>query len=87
MKPELVITGAGVVSAIGVGKAANLDSLLHTRPGVAPVRYLATSLRDFPVGEVKLSNEELGALCGAPADWPRTTLLSICALQEALKEA
>ena len=87
MKPELVITGAGVVSAIGVGKAANLESLLHPRSGVAPIRYLGTELKDFPVGEVKLSNEELSALCGAPAEWPRTTLLSICALQEALKEA
>ena len=87
MKLELVITGAGVVSAIGVGKSANLESLLHARSGVAPVRYLATDLKDFPVGEVKLSNEELGARCGAPAEWPRTTLLSICALQEALQEA
>lgn len=87
MKPELVITGAGVVSAIGVGKAANLESLLHARSGVAPIRYLGTELKDFPVGEVKLSNEALSALCGAPAEWPRTTLLSICALQEALEEA
>lgn len=87
MKPELVITGAGVVSAIGVGKDANLESLLHARSGVEPVRYLATGLKDFPVGEVKRSNEELAALCGAPACWPRTTLLSICALQEALQEA
>jgi 3-oxoacyl-[acyl-carrier-protein] synthase-1 len=87
VKPELVITGAGVVSAIGVGKVANLDSLTHVRSGVAPVRYLATSLKDFPVGEVPLSNSELSALCGAPSEWPRTTLLSICALQEALQQA
>lgn len=87
MKPELVITGAGVVSAIGVGKEANLESLLHAQSGVAPVRYLSTGLRDFPVGEVKRSNEELASLCGAPAQWPRTTLLSICALQEALQQA
>ena len=87
MKEELVITGAGVVSAIGVGKAANLDSLLHARSGVAPVRYLSTSHKDFPVGEVPCSNEELASLCGAPSDWPRTTLMSICALQEALAQA
>lgn len=87
MKPELVITGAGVVSAIGVGKAANLESLRTARSGVAPVRYLATGLKDFPVGEVKRSNAELAALTGAPENWPRTTLLSICALQEALSEA
>lgn len=87
MKQELVITGAGVVSAIGVGKEANFESLLNARPGIGPVRYLATGLKDFPVGEVPLSNEELSRLTGAPESWPRTTLLSICALQEALAQA
>ena len=76
-----------MVSAIGVGKEANFESLLHARPGIGPVRYLATGLKDFPVGEVPLSNEELSRLTGAPESWPRTTLLSICALQEALAQA
>ena len=76
-----------MVSAIGVGKEANLDSLLHARPGIGPVRYLETGLKEFPVGEVPLSNEELARLTGAPKGWPRTTLLSICALQEALAQA
>lgn len=76
-----------MVSAIGVGKDANLESLLHARSGVGAVRYLATGLKDFPVGEVPLSNRELAGLTGAPENWPRTTLLSICALQEALAQA
>ena len=76
-----------MVSAIGVGKDANLESLLHARSGVGAVRYLATGLKDFPVGEVPLSNLELAELTGAPESWPRTTLLSICALQEALAQA
>ena len=76
-----------MVSAIGVGRKASLDSLLHARSGVGPVRFVKDWTPEFPVGEVSLSNAELAALCGAPADWPRTTLLSIVALQEALAQA
>ena len=77
----------GVVSALGCGKAENLAALKAGRSGIAPVRYLRTDLKDFPVGEVPLSDEELAARTGAPAGWPRTALLSILALQEALAEA
>ena len=87
MHPEIVITGTGVVSALGCGKAENLAALLAGRSGIAPVRYLQTALKDFPVGEVPLSDAELAARTGAPAEWPRTALMSILALQEALQEA
>ncbi len=83
----MVITGMGIVSALGCGKAENLAALKAGRSGIAPVRYLQTGLKDFPVGEVPLSDEELAARTGAPAAWPRTALLSILALQEALAEA
>ena len=87
MTPEIVITGAGVVSAIGCGKADTLAALREGRSGVGPVRYLRTQLKDFPVGEVPLSNAELCKCTGAPAGWPRTTLLSILAIREALSQA
>jgi 3-oxoacyl-[acyl-carrier-protein] synthase-1 len=76
-----------VVSAIGCGKADTLKALREKRTGIGPVKYLETSLRDFPVGEVPLSNAELAARTGAPETWPRTTLLSVLALQEALEQA
>lgn len=87
MSEEILITGAGVASALGVGKADTLASLREGRSGIGPIRYLETSLRDFPVGEVPLSNEEIASRTGAPSSWPRTTLLSILALQEALAQA
>lgn len=87
MTERICITGCGVVSAIGVGQAANLDHLLHARSGVGPVHYVEGWSEEFPVGEVPLSNAGLAALCGAPAGWPRTTLLSIVALREALSQA
>ena len=87
MKDVIVITGAGVVSAIGCGKADTLAALREGRSGVGPVRYLETSLKDYPVGEIALGNAEMAALSGAPDTWPRTTLMSILAIREALKEA
>ena len=87
MSEEILITGAGVASALGVGKADTLASLREGRSGIAPIRYLETSLRDFPVGEVPLSNEEIASRTGAPSSWPRTTLLSILSLKEALAQA
>ena len=87
MPGRIVITGAGVVSAIGCGQAETLSALREKRSGIGPVKYLETSLRDFPVGEAPLSNAELSARTGAPETWPRTTLLSVMALQEALVQA
>lgn len=75
------------MSAIGCGQADTLAALREGRSGIGTVRYLETSLRDFPVGEVPLSNAELAARTGAPETWPRTTLLSVLALQEALTQA
>lgn len=87
MKDTIVITGAGIISAIGCGKDDTLAALRHGRSGLGPVRYLETSLQDYPVGEVALTNAQLAALSGAPANWPRTTLMSILAIREALEEA
>ena len=86
MTPDIVISGAGVVSAIGIGKAATLDALLGGRSGIAPVQYLRTDLRDFPVGEVKCSDGEMRSLLEVPEPVSRTTLMGILALQEALQE-
>ena len=87
MQERIVITGCGVVSALGVGWKTQAEALRAGRSGVAPVRYLETALRDLPVGEVPLSNAQLEALTGAPAGWPRTSLLALAALQEALNQA
>ncbi len=89
MKNPIWITGAGIVSAIGLDKLEVLDALLHGRSGIGPVRYLSTTHTEFPVGEVPLSNEELQARLGIPAGTPmiRTALLGMWALQEALQEA
>ncbi len=87
----IVITGAGVVSAIGVGKAETLFALQSLRSGIGEVRYLQTEHHELPVGEVKLSNEEMQQLVAVAADGGeelcRTTLMARLALREALAEA
>ena len=87
---DILITGAGIVSAIGVGKAETLTSLQEQRSGIRPLRYLKTEHHEFPVGEVQLSNDEMCTMLGIdPATQPttRTALMGMVALQEALQQA
>lgn len=89
MSESIYITGAGVVSAIGVGKDATLQSLLQERTGVGQMKYLQSVHRDIPVGEVKLSNQEMMAMLGCD-DEPlltRTALMGRLALRETLEES
>ena len=88
MKP-IYITGAGIVSAIGVGKEETLASLKAGKTGIGRMRYLASCHNDLPVGEVKLSNEEMVQQLGIASDirHTRTALMGRLALREALAEA
>lgn len=91
MPTKVFITGAGLVTALGVGKTANLQALLAGRSGIGHIRHLQTIYRGIlPVGEVKHSHAELLALCGLHADtkqFTRTTLLGLLAAQEAWQQA
>jgi len=86
---RIVITGSGIISAIGVGKGETLRSLLARRSGIGRLRRLQTAHSDLPCGEVNMSDEELKDLLGIPADRivPRTTLFGIIAVKEAMEEA
>lgn len=88
MKP-ILITGMGVVSAIGLGKAQTLEALLNGNSGVGTLKYLKTEHKEFPVGEVKLTDDEMRALLNIPSDAlaTRTALMGMLALGEALEEA
>lgn len=88
---RIVITGAGIVSAIGIGKEETLESLQALRSGIDEVRYLVTEHHELPVGEVKRSNEELDAITRVEKDGDkplcRNTMIARLALREALDEA
>ena len=85
---NIVITGAGIVSAIGIGKAETVQSLLEERTGIAPLHYLRTDNPGFLAGEVKLSDEEMKQRLGISTEpTTRTSLMGMMALEEALTEA
>lgn len=91
MPAKVFITGAGLVTALGVGKAANIEALMAGNTGIGAINYLQTIHKGtIPAGEVKHSNAELFALCGLPnntAGYTRTTLLGLLAAKEALQQS
>jgi 3-oxoacyl-[acyl-carrier-protein] synthase II len=66
----VLITGAGIVSAIGNNQSECLEALRKGQSGVGLVRFLPTEHKEFPVGEVKLSNEEMAHRLGIAGDKP-----------------
>jgi 3-oxoacyl-[acyl-carrier-protein] synthase-1 len=89
MSERILITGAGVVSAIGLNKAETLDALINGRTGIGKLKYLKTEHTEFPVGEVKLSDAEMERMLGIKSGvaTTRTFLMGTLALKEALDEA
>ena len=88
MEP-ILITGTGVVSAIGLNKSETLEALLNGRSGVGKLKYLKTEHNEFPVGEVQLTDAEMRDRLGIAPDaiTTRTALMGMMALGEALDEA
>ena len=86
---NVAITGEGIVSAIGVGKEAVLQSLLQGKTGIGAMRHLRSTHHELPVGEVHLSNREMKERLGIEADrmMSRTALLGMLAIHQALREA
>ncbi|MDR0795061.1 MAG: beta-ketoacyl-[acyl-carrier-protein] synthase family protein [Tannerella sp.] len=86
---DIFVTGAGIITALGIGKQANLEALKNLQSGMAPPRYVNTIHNHFPVGEVKYSNPEMKHLLGFKPDDAavRSSLLAIIAIREALQQA
>lgn len=86
---NIAITGEGIVSAIGNSKQEVLQSLVEEKTGIGEMKYLQSSHHELPVGEVKLSNEQMKEMLGIPTDqlMSRTALLGMLAIQEALQNA
>ncbi|MDD2595875.1 MAG: beta-ketoacyl-[acyl-carrier-protein] synthase family protein [Bacteroidales bacterium] len=85
----ICVTGIGIISSIGVGRQATLDSLLTGRCNIAPIAHFKTIHSDLVSAEVVQSNEQLIELLGGGLKEPltRTALLGMVALDQAYKEA
>ena len=89
MNEPILITGMGIVSAIGLDCAETLQSLRAGKTGIGALRYLKTDHHEFPVGEVQLSTDEMAKRLDIPDEQPRTrsALMGMMALQQALQQA
>lgn len=85
---SIAIIGTGIVCAIGNNKEEVLEALLRRQTGIGTMRFLHSAHHELPVGEVKLSNEEMKASLGIEPskEVSRTELLGLVALRQAVKE-
>ena len=86
---NIAITGLGIICAIGNDCQQVLDSLVNRKTGVGMMKYLQSCHTELPVGEVKLSDDELKTLLGLPVEslYSRTTLLGAVAVKQAMADA
>jgi len=89
MGGAISITGMGILCAIGNDQQAVLDSLKKKESGIGKMKYLQSVHTDIPVGEIKLSTEEMKQMLGISCDEPvsRTSVIGALAVREALKQA
>ncbi len=89
MNKNIVITGQGIVSAIGNDKDAVLQSLLKGESGIGEMKFLNSVHHELPVGEVKLSNADMKEMLQlAPSAFiSRTTMMGMLAVRQAVTEA
>lgn len=90
MAEKVYITGAGIISSIGLNYREVLTSLHASAGGIGKMTFLDSVYRDdIPVAEVKATNEELKSIAGTSAKgvFSRTSLLGIIAAREALFKA
>lgn len=86
---DIVVSGVGIVSALGIGADANRQAIIEGCSAIGPVRHLDTVHRDLPVGEVELSDDDLAAMAGLSSEHTplRCVSLGIIAAREALMSA
>ena len=82
----IVVTGVGIVSALGIGVEQNLATIREVRTGISSTPSILKTSHKVPVGELVLTNEELHNVANIPASEhiSRTALLGILAVREAL---
>jgi 3-oxoacyl-(acyl-carrier-protein) synthase len=87
MSSRVFITGIGIISSIGKNLEETLNSILSSKTGIEPVKYLNTVHKELPVAEVKYTDLELFEVGNIPYNklLSRSTLMGIIAASEAIK--
>lgn len=86
---RILVTGVGVISAIGNTVAQNRQSLIDSNCGISHLEMFASKFsHTLPAGEIKLTNEQLLKQLNVTASGvTRTTLLALHALKEAIEDS
>ncbi len=86
---RIVVTGMGVISAIGNSAAQNRMALIDGISGIGPLQMFASRFTgSLPVGEIKISSTQLIEQLNAKEPGvTRTTLLALHALEEAIADS
>ncbi len=90
MPQKVYVTGIGVVSAIGLGVAENLNALKTSKHGIGKLENFETiHSKNRPCGEIKRDNSQLAKILDISIgdDFSRTALLGMTAAREALSSA
>lgn len=89
LKSPIVITGYGILSALGRGADALTEAFKANRSGIEPIRFLDTTLTHIKVGEVKQSTVSLADELGVSDQSARlrTVVIGVAALRDALQMA
>lgn len=90
MGQRVLITGVGMITAMGDDVQQHLERLLNVQSGLGFTDYVNTvHQRVLPVAEVKHTDTALATMAGLPdtEGYTRTTLLGLVAMQEALRSA
>lgn len=85
----IVVSGVGLVSALGIGAETNVASIQGYKSGISPCPSIFRTTHQLPVGELRMTNEQLHDLAGISVSkhLSRTALLGILAVREAIKDA
>lgn len=90
MAERVLITGIGMITAIGDNVTENLYRLRQQQSGLGFTAHIDTIYKTvLPVGEVKHSSRQLSEMAGVAGQpgYSRTTLLGLIAMREALLTA
>lgn len=90
MAERIVVSAMGIISALGIGRDANQRALFASETGLRLPQLLQTNYaKEYLMGEVQLSNDELSEMLGLPTGnngYTRTTLLALVAMQELVSQ-
>lgn len=90
MQDRIVVTGMGIISAIGDSVEENYQALLANQVGIGTLTLFdSIHKNNIKVGEVKLTTDELAKRLNLPEEnnYTRTALLGVYAAKQAIENA